>query len=284
MRRAPFAPVALVVPIVVLLSGCGDPPAFVTVHLEAAHPRPAEVREVWSSRFRDARDRELLAISRASARLEPPGLVLDATVRVPSCTPETIEATRAALVDLTTTRHSFAIHRPAPEAAEDLAARLRQALGLDVATPHEHPGLLIARAPLEIVRPHLAPLGAALALPAPSPPGESHLWVVTRDPAIDGSAVTGAGASAHAIEITLSEAGAAALEALTRSAHGEHLVFVVDGAFALAPRIGARASGTLRLDLPPADAARTPALARAIAASNLADPPTLIAVEAGCSR
>jgi len=268
--------------------GCGDPSAFVEVHLEASHPRPAEVREIWSTRFRNARDRELLAITRAEARLEPPGLVLDATIRVPTCDAAIAESTRQAVADLATGRHMLAIHQVDPAAAEALAERVRATLGLDVRTPRERPGQLVAPAPaVRLLALTPTGTGAARFVVERSSETETALWALAPVPALTGAAVATTGVDVDgeraAIELTFNEAGAATMLTLSEAARGEPLVFVVDDAFALAPTVVVRVSHTLRLELPSGQVAQAVTLARAIAASNLDEPPLLVSSGARCA-
>jgi hypothetical protein len=268
-----------------LLLACGGPSARVELHLEASHARPAEIREVWSTRFRDARDRGLLAIQRAEAKLLPPGLVLDAEVRVPRCDAAVAEATRAALIDLATGRHSFALHRTLPEIAEAFAERLRSTLGVDVSTPADRPGQVVVAAPAARAL-SLAPAEARVVEDA-TVDGASVLWVLAPEPALDGRAVATARADADAenaaVELTFTDQGAAAMQALSEAARGQHVALLVDDRLALAPRVMLRLSHRLRLELPASLAADAPALARAIAASNLVDAPVLVRAEARCA-
>lgn len=281
VRRAGFAALSWAI------AACGDAGVFVEVHLEASHARPAEVREIWSTRFRNARDRELLAIVRAEARLAPPGLVLDATVRVPACDAAIAEATRQAVADLTTGQHRLAVHRVDPVAVERLADRLRATLGLDVRTPRERPGQLVAAAPAERLL-ALAPADAgARFVVERSSPEETVLWAVAPTPALTGASVATTGVDLDgaraAIELTFNDEGAATMRDLSEAARGEPLVFLVDDAFALAPTVVVRVSHTLRLELPPGHTAQASALARAIAASNLPEAPVLRSSEAHCA-
>lgn len=299
-----------------LLAACGQPPAVVEVRLGASHAHPAEVREVWSTRFRNARDRSLLPIIAASATLDPPGLALVMTLRVPACDPATTESMRLAVVDLATARHTFAIHRVAEPAAETLATRLRESLGVDVHTPIELPGQVQIDAPLARVQPELDALASTLktVVDPATTLSQTTLWVLEPTPALDGSGVATASADVSsdsaAIALTFTDAGTAAMTTISEAARGKFLVILIDGAFALAPRVMERVTHSLRFELPPfaahagrdatakaADrlpmdatakaAERLPmdatALARAIAASNLADPPTLVSSEARCA-
>jgi len=267
------------------LVACGQPEALVEVTLSASHARAAEVREVWSTRFRNARARSLLPIVSASARLEGPGLVLVATLRVPTCDASIADAMRLAVIDLTTARHRLAIHRVDIEAAEALATRLRETLGVDVRTPVELPGQLIVATPLAGIPPAL--LANAHTIIEPTASGATTtLWALEAKPALDGSAIATASADVDgeraAVELTFSDAGAITMTALSEAARGGFLVILVDDNFALAPRVMGRVSHSLRLELPPASALDAKSLARAIAASNLADPPTLVTSSARC--
>ena len=261
------------------LVACADPPE-VRVRLTATHPRPADAREAWSARFQAARDRSLLAILRASAKLAPPGLVLDAAVRVDACTPESIEATRSAVVDLATRRHRFAIHRAAPERAKEFAAKLRERLDIDVSTPYDEPGKVIVMAPFEVIGGFITYPDGGLVRDAPA--AGTVVWAIEPTPAIEGDLVDSASVDGDAIDVNFSDVGADRLAALSGEALGRHLVIIVDGQLAVAPRVMQRVSRTIRLALPPSQGPRALELARAIAASNLLDPPTLVAVDADC--
>ena len=268
------------------LLACGHPEAIVSVRIGASHARPAEVREIWSTRFRNARDRSLLPIIAASAKLEPPGLVLEATLRVATCDDAIAESMRLAVVDLATARHTFAIHRVDEAAAEKLATHLRESLGVDVHTPIEFPGQVVVQAPTARIQPQL---GSTRAIVDPASTAEhTVLWVVEATPALDGRGVATAAAdissSSNAIALTFSDAGTAAMTAISEAARGKFLVILIDGNFALAPRVMERVTHSLRFELPPDPSAGRDAvaLARAIAASNFDDPPTLVSSEARC--
>lgn len=281
----PSVPSVKLLAFALALPACGDPPAFVDVHLTARHPRPAEAREVWSTRFRNARDRELLAITRAEARLEAPGLVLDARVRVPACDAATAAATRLALADLTTGQHTLALHRVAPAAAEALAERVRERLGVDVHTPSDRKGQLVVAAPADRVL-ALATDEARVVVERAGDRA-SLLWAIEPAPALTGASVASAGADVGAdhaaLELTFDDAGARVLSAVSEASRGEPLVFLIDDTFALAPTVAVRVSHTMRLELPPGQATRARELARAIAASNLAEPPVLVSADARCA-
>jgi len=313
--------------IALALVGCGQPEALVEVRLSASHPRPAEIREVWSTRFRNARDRSLLPIVRASAQLaghgQPfgpsagglgkaaegatgghgqrfgpsagglgkaaegatGGLALEVTLRVATCDAAVAEAMRLAVIDLTTARHRLAIHRVAADAAERLATRLRDTLGFDVHTPVARPGQLIIAAPIAQIPRALLDGGLFIVEPTASA-DSTTLWSLDPTPALDGRAIATAAADIDsegaAVELTFTDAGTIAMKTLSEATRGSHLVILVDGAFALAPRVIERVSHSLRLELPPAAGLDARALARAIAASNLDDPPTLVTSEAHC--
>ncbi len=272
-------PLLLLVPLLALVA-CGQPNATVDVNITATHAELAATREVWSTRFRSARDTGLLPLIRANARIVDDHLDLSASLRADDCTQATIDALRAALVDLTTARHSLAIHRTVDP--ETLATTLRNTFDLDVHTPIERPGQLVVAAPLARITSAL-PTNAIVA----SSGDTTTLWLVEPVPALDGGAVASASAdigSNNAIEVKFTDAGSAQVNALTDAARGQYLVIVVDGKFALAPRVMERVSHSLRLDLPSTiDAVATRALARAIAASNLRDPPTLTSATATCA-
>lgn len=274
MKRA--LPILL---IAVAALGCGGDKALVDVRLTAAHPRPEEAREVWSMRFRAAREQGLLPVARASARLEPPGLVLNASVEVERCDDAIIARVREAIVDLSTGHHTLAVHRIDEIRAEELARHLRATLRVDVATPFERPGQVVVQAPLERVRPLL---DGVVHVVEGGDERRVTLWILQAEPALDGSAVSSAAHDEHAVEVTLTDAGAVVMSELSDAVLGKPLVFVVDGEFALAPRVLLRLTNSVRLDLPASEAHRVEPLARAIAASNLADPPTLIDAEASC--
>lgn len=272
------------------LLGCGQPEALVEVRLSASHPRPAEIREVWSTRFRNARDRSLLPIVRASATLDDPsgkagGIALEVTLRVPACDDAIAESMRLAVIDLTTARHRLAIHRVAAEAAEALATRLRETLGVDVHTPVERPGQLVVAVPFAQVPRALLDTGLVIVEPT-GDPTHTTLWSLEPTPALDGRAIATAAADVDsegaAVELTFTDAGTAAMASLSEAARGHNVVILVDGVFALAPRVIERVSHSLRLELPPAQGLDARTLARAVAASNLDDPPTLVTSQARC--
>jgi preprotein translocase subunit SecD len=88
----------------------------------------------------------------------------------------------------------------------------------------------------------------------------------------------------RALDIHFTPQGAATLAAISPELRGEPLVFVLDGELLIAPIVGSRLSERLGIELPAAMSERATALARAIAASNFASPPTPIEVSAQCER
>jgi len=293
------------------LAACGGRNTpLVIVTLTAVHPDPATAREVWSRRFRDARDRELLDVAWANAKLEPPGLVLEAAIRSADCELRTIDEARMAVIDLATGHHVLAIHRVGVEAAEAFAARLRSELGADVQTPRDRPGQIIVDKPRSAVLGVALPSGHRLVVDEPAhahaapaaipthdhdPLHDAHpeagttvAWVVVDAPIVDGTAVATASVQTDgfrkALDIHFTPEGAAILGAISPSLRGEPLVFVLDGALLIAPIVGSRLSERLGIELPAAMSERATLLARAIAASNFPSPPTPVEVAARCER
>jgi len=302
-----------------LLASCGGRNTpLVIVTLTAVHPDPGTAREVWSRRFRDARDRELLDIAWANAKLEAPGLVLEAAIRSADCEMRTIDEARMAVIDLATGHHVLSVHRVGVEAAEAFAARLRSELGADVQTPRDRPGLLIVDKPRSAVLGVALPRGHRLVIDEPAhthaapdahaapdthaAPAHDHdplraahpegptttAWLVVDAPIVDGTAVATASVQTDgvrkALDIHFTPEGAATLGAISPSLRGEPLVFVLDGALLIAPIVGSRLSERLGIELPAAMSERATLLARAIAASNFPSPPTPVEVAARCER
>lgn len=294
------------------LAGCAKNTPLVIVRLTATHPDAEAAREVWSRRFRDARARELLDIAWANAKLEAPGLVLEAAIRSSDCELRTIDEARLAVIDLATGHHVLTVHRVGVEAAEVLAKRLRAELGADVQTPNDLPGQIRVDQPPSAVRAVPVPSGFHLVMNAPvvhhelsalkhdeghaagqpidlhPEPATTTAWVVMDTPIVDGTAVSTAAVQSdgarRALDIHFTPQGAATLAAISPELRGEPLVFVLDGELLIAPIVGSRLSERLGIELPAAMSERATALARAIAASNFASPPTPIEVSAQCER
>ncbi len=263
-----------------LLVACGQPAAKIDVQLTATADDPAVVREVWSTRFRSARDTGELPIISANARIVDGALSLGTTLRADSCEPVMIERAREAVIALATKQHVLAIHRTVD--AEALATTLRDTFDVDVHTPLERPGQLVVAAPLARIAEALPP--SAIIEPTSSST-HTTIWL-TATATLDGTIIASATAdlgTPNAVELKFTETGTRGMEALTDAARGEHLVFVIDGRFALAPRVMVRVSHSLRLDLPASfDATQTRLLADALAASNLPSPPRVLDVSATC--
>lgn len=278
-----------------MASGCGAKNTpLVIVRLTATHPDAAAAREVWSRRFRDARDRELLDIAWANAKLEPPGLVLEAAVRSSDCELRTIDEARMAVIDLATGHHVLTVHRVGVDAAEAFAKQLRDTLGADVQTPRDRPGQVLVDKPASAVLALAPPSGYRLVVDtpahshAPADRATTRAWVVLAEPVVDGTSVATAAVQSdgarRALDIHFTPDGAATLGAISGSLRGEPLVFVLDGELLIAPIVGSRLSERLGIELPAAMSERAAALARAIAASNFPSPPTPIEVAARCER